>query len=126
MNRRNIFRLTVLVAFCGLAACSNDTEDDLKKEENGDSNGDGCQTEEISYNNGISAVLSENCTLSGCHDGSSASAPDMTDYEGAKTYADNGRIEERVLEREDMPPAEDLDDCSKEKIAEWLAAGAPE
>lgn len=114
------FPISLLLFF--FAACSSDNEEDLTPEN--EENNNPCNTEEISYNNGIATVLSDNCTLSGCHNAQAAQP--LTTYAELMTYVNSGAFERRVVEQRNMPPAGSLSDCEMEQITDWLAAGAPE
>jgi len=73
----------------------------------------------------IKPIINANCTSSSCH-GAGSSNGDYTTYAGLKAKADNGSLDERVLQKKDMPksaPALSLDD--RKKIKCWLLNGAP-
>lgn len=106
----------------GIVACSNDNEQDLTPENETENNG--CNTDEISYNTGIAAILTENCNMAGCHN--SSGAHPLTNYEELMIYVNSGAFERRVIEQKNMPPAGSLTDCELEKITAWLGSGAPE
>ncbi len=104
------------------ASCSSDNEEGLTPKN--EDNNNPCNTEEISYESGIAAVLSDNCTLSGCHNAQAAQP--LTSYAELMIYVNNGSFERRVVEQQNMPPTGSLSDCEMEQITAWLAAGAPE
>lgn len=76
---------------------------------------------DISYATVKQAVFVPRCVM--CHDGSPGKW-------GAGTFADvKERIEkinQRVLERKDMPPGSPLSPSQMELLSTWIAAGAPE
>jgi cytochrome c peroxidase len=60
-----------------------------------------CNT--VTYSGTIVPIIQTNCLGSGCH-GSGSSNDNFTVYAGIKTQADNGKLENRVLDKKDMPP----------------------
>jgi hypothetical protein len=85
----------------------------------------------ITYTNLVKSILETNCTLSDCHDINAPPGLDYTTYAGIKAKADNGKIQERVLNLKNMPPSNttgpaSLDSCTLVRLQEWLNNGAPE
>lgn len=74
----------------------------------------------------VRAVFAEACAS--CHP--SRSAPDWLNFEQAKSYVANGRLQLRVITDRSMPPpntaeAVALSESKREMIAKWIQAGAP-
>lgn len=87
---------------------------------------DDCDTTN-GYVDGVEAIISANCNNAGCHDAGSSNG-DFTTYEGVKLYADNGKLNNRVLVLQDMPltPVAPLTESQKSVIKCWLTNGATE
>jgi hypothetical protein len=92
----------------------------------------GCQTSitvsvfsGVSYNDNIAPIISTNCAISNCHDGSNGAAPDWTNLETVQANAEN--IKTRTSDQS-MPPAgrPDLQPEEIEAIACWVDDGALE
>ncbi len=104
-------------------ACSSDNEEDLTP--NGENNSDDpCNTEAITYENGISMLLTDNCNMSGCHNAGGGLS--LETYNEVMTYVNNGAFRNRVLERQDMPPTHNLSNCELQQVEAWLDDDAPE
>lgn len=104
-------------------ACSSDNEEDLTP--NGENNSDDpCNTEAITYENGISTFLTENCNMSGCHNAGGGRS--LATYNEVMTYVNNGTFRNRVIVQQNMPPAGNLTDCELQQVEAWLDDGAPE
>lgn len=93
---------------------------------------EGCQTSVtvtvfsgVSYNDLIAPIISTNCAISTCHDGSNASAPNWTDLGTVQANAEN--IKTRTADQS-MPPAGRPDLQAEEiaAIACWVDDGAPD
>lgn len=87
----------------------------------------------------IQPIIAKTCSYTGCHSGATAgawvpaSAKDYTNYAGLKTAIENGKFEDRVLVKANMPNPQftfngpkELSQAEKDMIACWLDAGAPE
>lgn len=88
-----------------------------------------CDSSIVTYSNFVSIVMSNNCTLSGCHN--VGSSFDLTTYNNVKLKVDDGTFYERVFVQKDMPPsylsgAIKLDDCTMGKLKKWINNGAPQ
>ena len=114
------FLLIMLVI--GFVACDSDPEDPMVN----------CETTGLTYNDDIAAIFNESCALAGCHNEGNAgfSTYEMFNYATTKAAVDDGRIigsinhESGFLE---MPRSADkLDDCTIDKITQWIEDGAPE
>lgn len=79
---------------------------------------DACDS--IKYSVDIQPILTSRCA--GCH----TSAPDFTNYAGAKEKVDDGTFKNRVITLKDMPlggPA--LSQTELDRIQCWINNGAP-
>ncbi len=83
-----------------------------------------CSSISSTYNANIKPIINSNCTLSGCHNTGSSNG-DYTTYNGLKAIADNGKLEDRVLNKKDMPSSNALSLDLRKKIKCWIEAGAP-
>jgi hypothetical protein len=88
-----------------------------------------CDTDNVSYSADIAPVIQQNC-WTGCHNGSNPlSGFLMEDYAGVKAKVDDGRLLGAIRRDagfEPMPQDQPkLDDCTIDKFASWIAAGAP-
>lgn len=86
--------------------------------------------EEVTYQNGISAIFETSCSYSGCHSGPAPG--NFTNYDGIASYIDGGLLERRVLVDRNMPPINatggptSLSDEEIELFKCWVQAGYPE
>ncbi|MEZ4814390.1 MAG: hypothetical protein R3A80_04185 [Bdellovibrionota bacterium] len=78
-----------------------------------------CGTKGISYASIHSQILIRNCTVNGCHSGSSIN---LTTYEEVK--ANLAQVKEAVL-ADRMPPRGPLAAIDKELLVTWINQGAP-
>lgn len=78
----------------------------------------------ISYNNSIMPIITENCAISSCHDGSNGAAPNWTDLATVQNNAQNIKT---MTSNRTMPPAgqPDLEEQEIQAIACWVDDGAP-
>lgn len=117
MNVRIIFLLIILLNAC---APSNGPHKPLAakvKTEGADVNG---------YAE-IRPIFAKNCAA--CHP--SRSGPDWLEYGQAKSYADSGKLKQRVVTTQSMPPpgssqAAGMTAAERAAIGAWADAGAPE
>ena len=87
-----------------------------------------CDTMVVTYNSGMSALLSTSCAVSNCHEAASIFG-DFTTYDGIKTKYDNETLNNRVFVQKDMPPSYStitLTDAQLQMIRCWIEAEAPE
>jgi len=73
----------------------------------------------------ISSLTASKCNSASCH-GSGSSNGDFTAYAGIKPLADNGRLETRVLDLQDMPRNGSLTSEQLGQFKCWLDDGAPD
>jgi hypothetical protein len=111
--------LLVLVAI-GLNACYYDNVEELYP-----SGGQQCDSTSVSFSQHIFPIFQGNCSTIGCHVAGGSAPGIFENYAGIKAKVDNGSMEQRVLIRKDMPPAQPLNDCQLAQIQAWIDAGAP-
>jgi len=113
--------LVIIGAFAsaGLAGCYYDNEEELYPQPQV------CDTTGLFYNPRIKAIIDSRCATSGCHDGNSG-LRGLRNYQEVRRIVDNGRLEDRVLIRKDMPPTGPIPPCEQTQLQEWLLRGAPE
>lgn len=111
----SLFAFSVwMFAIVVLTQCTNDKPEDIAPIE--------CETDGLTYDNGVKSIIDANCASSGCHGG--ARSPRLTTY--AEVTSSLDRVEQRALKDRDMPPSSPLGSCSSEKLQAWIDAGAPE
>lgn len=80
----------------------------------------------LSYNLNIKNIIDQQCL--GCHitgSGVVGAVGDFSTYEGLKTYLDNGKVLDRVVERKDMPQGGGMSQSQRDSINCWIEAGYP-
>ncbi|SEQ56981.1 hypothetical protein [Neolewinella agarilytica] len=87
-----------------------------------------CATENVTYSADVLPLIVDNCY--GCHDASSNfGGVTLEGYDRLRTYVDNGELLGAIRHTpgfSPMPKNEpQLVECNIEKIAAWVAAGAP-
>ncbi len=72
----------------------------------------------------VMPIITSNCAISGCHDGSSGSRPDFRTKAGVRAESD--RIKVRAVDNGTMPPAgrDPLSQTQKDLIECWVNDGA--
>ena len=117
---KKLLLLLTLISTISLCITSCSDDDD---EETTTMVGDvACNT--VTYDATVKAIVSTNCTLSGCHADGTANAS-YTTYEGLKTVVDNGKFKTRVIDLKTMPPAGALTTTQLNQLQCWLNDGAP-
>jgi len=86
--------------------------------------------EDLSFEENIQALINTNCAYSGCHI-SGTGLPVLSNYEGVKAQVENGRFEDRVLVRQNMPPGNasgptELSEADLFLLQCWIDQGYPE
>lgn len=109
-----------------LAGCYSDKEDQLYPQPT-----TGCDTANISFATHVQPVLNQYCATPQCHDAITKSfTHDLSNYEGAKTVAEKGRLLGSINREPGflhMPKNMDkLGDCEIAKITAWVNAGTPQ
>jgi hypothetical protein len=108
-----------------MAACYNDKRDQLYPKPAV------CDTVNVTYSGTISAIMTANCAISGCHDASSQAGTYRLDtYEGVKKPITNGRLIGAITHSSGFSkmPAnkqDPMDTCTIAKISAWVNKGAP-
>jgi len=82
-----------------------------------------CSVVSSGYTIHIKPIIDANCLSSGCHNSGSVNG-DFTAYSGLKSKADNGSLNNRVLEQRNMPLSDELSMDELKKIKCWLNSGA--
>ena len=99
------------------SACQN------KKEEQLYSGGNDCSGVNATFSATVQPIIQANCTLSGCHDGSSTNGPGpLTSYDRVKDAS--ARIRRVVISRE-MPKGGSLSAEQIKSIVCWIDSGTP-
>ena len=101
-----------------LNACYYDNEEELYPESFN------CNPGEVSYAI-IKPIIDANCATSGCHVPGTG-RKDLSTYQGMKDIVDDGRLNDRVIIRQDMPPSGPLSKCDIAKIEAWIEQGGPQ
>jgi hypothetical protein len=120
-NCKRVQHLLLTFVFTGLffTGCYYDNEEELYP------GSVDCDVTNVDYSTVIKPIADSNCAISGCHVPGTG-LPDLTTYVGLKTIADNGKLNDRVVVRKDMPPSGPLSNCDIDKIEAWISQGAPE
>ncbi len=84
-----------------------------------------CNTTNLTYDNGIKTLIDKSCATAGCHVAGTGRVM-LTTYPEVKVIVDDGRLEDRVLIKKNMPPGIPLSECEMNQLQSWLNAGAPE
>ena len=82
-----------------------------------------CSTIDSKYSTSIAGIISASCTTSGCHNGSSSF--DLRTYNQVKTYIDNGKFNDELINKKSMPKGKSLSQDELNKIKCWLDQGGP-
>ena len=115
--KKRLFIYGLLIACIGLApACK-------KKNKKDDLNNLDCSAINSKYASDIKPIIDANCLASGCHNTGSANG-DFTTYSGLKAKADNGSLDNRVIQQRNMPLAGSLRIGDLKKIEWCLNSGA--
>ena len=111
--------MLIVATALSVPSCYYDNEEDLY-------GGVTCDTVAVSYTSDIVPILSNSCY--GCHDASSytISGSQFDNYNLIKTLVSDGKLVNRTNDASNpMPPTELMDDCNRNLIKAWVAAGAP-
>lgn len=100
------------------------TFNSCKKKKNEDLNNLDCSKINSGYSSDVKPIISTNCLSSGCHNTNSVNG-DFTTYTGLKAKADNGTLDNRVIQQKTMPPSGALSIDQLQKIKCWLNSGSP-
>lgn len=116
---KKLFLSTITVLL--LNGCYNDNAELLYGSNNTD-----CNTVQAKYGTDISQIVATKCSISGCHDANGPSNPpgfSLQTYEQVSAKKD--RINARVVIEKTMPPTGPLPAAEINKLACWIASGAP-
>lgn len=106
-------RLLVLASLIMLLqACYNDKEEELYPNDFNNN----ADTSAVTYGGFVQPLIGSKCV--GCH-------PEYNSFNGLKVVVDNGKFNNRVLVKQDMPPSGPLSPSDRDKLKRWLDAGAP-
>lgn len=105
-----VFLLSVLM----LIGCS---KDETKTAE--------CDNSNLTYNSGISTIINNNCNTSGCH-GAGSSNGVFTSYSGLTSVIGNGKFNDRVINKQDMPQGSSLNQTQLNQLKCWVDNNYPE
>ncbi len=114
MNRISLLFIASLI-FILISACNKD--DDKTPIANVD-----CNTATFAAT--IFPLLESKCGNASCH-GAGSSVSELINYDQIKVYADNGGLEDRVLDEQDMPQGGSMTSEQLGELKCWLDAGAP-
>lgn len=114
-NTTYISGLMLLLVFA--AACTKNNEEDLYGAVD-------CDTENVTFQERISPIITNQCAFSGCHVQGGGSIL-LENYTQIKNAIDNGSFIQRVLVTRDMPPGNPLTDCQIASIQQWVNDDAP-
>lgn len=108
---------TMLISFLMVQACAYESEEDLFGSKL-------CDPEQVTYSLVIAPLISTNCAITSCHDGSNANLPDWNIFDNVQASAQE--IKERTGNRTMPPSASGLVLSSEEidDIACWVENGA--
>lgn len=78
----------------------------------------------------VEMIINSNCAYSGCHVAGTG-LPVLTSYDDVKVQIENGRFEDRVLVRQNMPPGNatgptELSETDLHILSCWIEQGYPE
>ena len=83
-----------------------------------------CSKVNAAYSANIKPLINTNCVSSGCHNANSTNG-DFTAHAGLKSKADNGSLNNRVIQQKNMPPSGSLTSDDLKKIKCWINSGSP-
>ncbi len=126
MKLTQFYPLALLLIICLLqTACKDDDEPTPIT----------CPDEVVTYEQDIKAIVDASCAYSGCHDSSNPDVPhNYTTYDGMLIVLENGRLEDRVIDKMEMPPSDQVPDGKPKNLTAsqinliqcWLEDGHPE
>lgn len=115
---RFFFFFAALLLFAAVQSCTADQLPEPASEAD-----QACDSLAVSYDNGIKALLDNNCTQSGCH-GSNSINGNFTSFNSLQGY--EASIHDRTVVRQNMPPSGSLTEEEIQLLECWKAAGYPE
>ena len=120
MKSNTITYLLILILYSLASSCYYDIEEELYPE----GSLPNCDTLNLSYLADIRPIIDSKCTVSGCHVSGGSAPGDYTLYSTLKSVAESGKLIERVINLENMPPSGPVSSCDQLKIQEWVVSGA--
>lgn len=114
-----------------LGSCYNDKADQLYVNPyNGGNNNGACDTTNVTYSGTIVTIFSQNCSVSGCHDGATkAGGYDYSNYTGVIASITSGRLLGAINHESGYFPMPQntakLSSCDINKITAWVNKGYP-
>ncbi len=118
MRILNIISSGLLLSLFMFSSCYYDNEQDLYPE------GSNCDVSNVDYQSTIKPIFELKCATAGCHV-SGTGRKNLSTDSGIQDIVNDGRLEDRVLIRKDMPPSMPLSSCEIAYIKKWLEMGAP-
>lgn len=109
--------LVLIAIIMSIMACTKNNEETLYGAVD-------CATENITFQERIQPIITNQCAFSGCHVQGGGSIL-LENYAQIKNSIDNGNFVQRVLVTRDMPPGTPLTDCQIASIQQWVDDGAP-
>lgn len=87
-------------------------------------------TDNPTFTADVEMIINSNCAYSGCHVAGTG-LPVLTSYDDVKVQIENGRFEDRVLVRQNMPPSNasgptELSEADLHILSCWIEQGYPE
>lgn len=86
-----------------------------------------CDTTDTRFSTAILPMMQTHCATGNlCHDGSAgASGPlNLNLYDDVKYFYDFGQMQDRVIDKKNMPPSAPLPDSLIQKLKCWMGKGA--
>ncbi len=119
MQKKVIFVLgTFLISLSFLTSCYYDVDEVLYP------GGTTCDSVSVDFQTVIKPMIEAKCATSGCHVSGTGRKVLSTDQD-ILDIVNDGRLEDRVVKRRDMPPVQPLSTCEVTYIKSWLAKSAP-
>lgn len=115
ITRLSLYLLFFIALF---SSCYYDVEDELYQTINCD------LPETVSYELDIAPLVNNNCATSSCHSSSGLAPGNFSNFDGLKQVADNGSLNQVVLQEQSMPPSGPLAPCDQQLIKKWIDEGA--
>jgi hypothetical protein len=114
--------LAIFFALVVLTGCKKENEEDLFEDA-------GCNVEDITYDNTVRTILSNQCLV--CHSAAARQGGIILEtYNDILPYVTNGRLLGSITHSSGfvaMPPTGvKLDPCTIQKIQAWVTSGTPE
>ena len=124
MNLKYLLLLAILTF--GMAACGDDEEEDPMTPDPM-----GCDTSDVTFTNGVQAILDTNCTISGCHnDVDLANGFSMETFDQAVVAGNFPSFFPSINFESGVSPmprgADQLAQCDIDILTAWSDAGFPE